>query len=329
MADETILIVEDNDLMRQGLKVALEVDGFQVIAAVNGLDALEKMRANTPDLILSDIAMPIMVGYTFLEAVRSQVEWVTIPFVFLTARGEREDIFEGKKLGAEDYLVKPVSRRDLVTTIRARLSRNNELQMAQLENAYQLSLIMLSNAIELRDEYTRGHVERVMDYSLALGNVMGLDKDQIKTMQFGSILHDIGKIHIREGILKKPGPLDSAEWDEIKRHPVIGAEMIKNIPFLSAAAPVVRYHHERWDGKGYPDALVGQDIPKTARIVAVADSLDALTTHRIYRRACNPDQAYAEIMAGSGTRYDPDVVTAFRSIWGQLLKRLNHSELLA
>ncbi len=322
MAGETILIAEDNDILRQGLQVLLQAEGYVVFTAVHGVDALEQMQSITPDLILSDISMPEMDGYTFFEQVRSRPEWVSIPFIFLTARRGREDIFAGKKLGAEDYLVKPITRNELTTTIRSRLTRSQQLLLAQLQQAYSSSLIMLANAIELRDQYTRGHVERVRDHSLIIAKQMGWTVAQLDHLQYGSILHDIGKIHIPESVLSKPGPLDEAEWAEMRKHPIIGVEMIKDIKYLAPAIPVIRHHHERWDGSGYPDGIAGEEIPIGARIVAIADSLDAMCTVRPYHAAHTPEEAFNEIVGGSGTLYAPDVVKAFQRVWDEIRSNL-------
>ncbi len=318
MAGESVLIVEDNDVLRQGLQALLEAEGFSVHTAVHGLDGLEKVKAYPPDLILADISMPEMDGYSFFEAVRARPEWVSIPFIFLTARRGREDVYAGKMLGAEDYLVKPVTRQELVTTIRSRLARNQQLLLAQLEQAYESSLIMLANAIEMRDQYTGSHVERVRDYAKAIAVQMGWNSTRLSHLSYGSILHDIGKIYILESILSKPGPLNEEEWAEMRRHPIIGAEMIKNIPYLAPAVPVVRSHHERWDGTGYPDGLAGENIPLEARIVAVADAIDAMTTSRYYRPRMTPDQAYEEVLRCSGAQFDPAVTLAFQYAWSEI-----------
>jgi putative two-component system response regulator len=318
MTNSTILIVEDHDILREGLHFLLETEGYQVMTADNGAKALASMESACPDLILSDISMPVMDGYAFYSKVRERPEWVTIPFIFLTARGERDDLFASKKLGVEDYLVKPVDRQELVTTIRSRLDRSHQLMLAQLHQAYEASLIMLANAIELRDQYTRGHVERVMHYTEMIANNMGLSPGQASPLRFGSILHDIGKIYIKETILCKAGPLSNQEWDEMKRHPIIGAELVKKIPYLVPALPIIRHHHERWDGKGYPDGLAGDEIPLGARIVSVADSFDAMTTVRVYQAAVSSRQALVEIQEGRLQRYDPNVVDAFTAAWKEL-----------
>ena len=324
MAGEIILIVEDNDVLRQGLQALLEAEGFSVQTAIHGLDGLEKVKAYPPDLILADISMPEMDGYAFFEAVRTRPEWVSIPFIFLTARRGREDVFEGKKLGAEDYLVKPVTRQELVTTIRSMLARSQQLLLAQLQQAYESSLILLANAVELRDQYTGGHVERVRDYAAAIASQMGWSSIRLDQLQYGSILHDIGKIHIMENVLTKPAPLNEEEWAEMRKHPIIGVEMVKNIPFLSPAIPVIRSHHERWDGKGYPDGLSGEAIPLSARIVAVADSLDAMTTSRSYRVPMTPDEAYQEILRNSASHFDPEVVAALIQAWEEIREKYMH-----
>jgi putative two-component system response regulator len=315
MPDVTILIVEDHDILREGLQILLEAEGYKVLSAANGLDALQHMETTSPDLILSDISMPEMDGFAFYEAVRHRSDWVTIPFIFLTARGERDDVFTSKKLGVEDYLVKPVDTKELVASVRSRLERNQQLMLAQLEQAYEASLIMLANAIELRDRYTRGHVERVTRYSMVIAQHMGWTTPLLKPLQFGAILHDIGKIYVREDILRKASKLNREEWDEMRQHTLVGAGLIRSIPYLTEAIPVIHHHHERWDGKGYPDGLAGEEIPQGARIVSVADSFDAMTTMRVYQPACSPQQAVNEIASGSGTRYDPTVVEAFLSVW--------------
>ena len=314
---ETLLIVEDNHTLREGLRDMLAFEGFNVLTAGNGEEALEQMSTISPDMIISDIAMPVMDGFTFFQNVRSRPDWLTIPFVFLTARGDREDVLTGKNLGAEDYLVKPLTRDELLSAVRARLARSHELRMAQLQQAYEASLTLLANAIDLRDPYTRGHIERVTDYSLILANQLGWHGRRLEHLRFGAILHDIGKIFIHEASLFTCQPLDENEWHEIRRHPVTGAEMIKDLHFLAAAVPIVRHHHERWDGQGYPDGLAGRTIPMPARIVAVADSFDAMTIDRPYRKARAPEAAYLEIMRLSGSQFDPDVVRAFQHAWDE------------
>jgi putative two-component system response regulator len=262
--------------------------------------------------------MPEMDGYTFYDAIRARPEWVAIPFIFLTALADRDTVFASKRLGVEDYLVKPVDRSDLVAAIRSRLERSQQLMLAELQQAYEASLIMLANAIELRDRYTRGHVERVMRMALLVAERLGLAGEQLRSLRFGAILHDIGKIYIRESILSKPGLLDNDEWQEMRQHPVIGADLVRSVPYLGGALPIIRSHHERWDGLGYPDGISGEEIPLGARIVAVVDCFDAMTTDRVYHAASSREEAILEIIDGRSARYDPDVVDAFLAVRDQL-----------
>jgi putative two-component system response regulator len=313
--DVTLLIVEDNDDLRNGLRDILTNEGFNVLTASNGIIAIDQMIDVIPDLIISDITMPEMDGYDFFDVVRSRPEGVTIPFIFLTARGDRDEIMKGKNLGAEDYLVKPISRSELLTAVQSKLTRFRQLQLAQLEQAYEASLTALANSIEVRDQYTRGHVERVTAYALAIAAQLGLQGKRLKQLRFGAILHDIGKIFINENILNKSGPLSEDEYAEILEHPLKSIDMVKDIPYLTPTIPVIRHHHEWWDGSGYPDGLAGDQIPLDARIVAVADCFDAMTTTRPYHQARPLRQAFDEIRRASGTQFDPDVVNAFKKLW--------------
>jgi putative two-component system response regulator len=312
---DTLLIVDDNEDLRIGLKDILTFEGFEVHLAVNGRHALELMHSLRPDLIISDIGMPEMDGYAFYDALRSQPDGITIPFIFLSARGEREDVSLGRSLGAEDYLVKPVTHDELVIAIHSRLQRFRQLQLAQLENAYHAALTALANGIEVRDRYTRGHVERVTAYSLAIAGQMGWNSMRLDALRYGAILHDIGKIFISEEILTKPGSLDPHERHLMTHHPGSGAEMIKHIPYLAVAIPVIHAHHERWDGAGYPEGLRGEAIPLEARIVAIADSFDAITTDRPYHRAASLEEGCAEIERCRGTIYDPSIVDLFNQAY--------------
>jgi putative nucleotidyltransferase with HDIG domain len=256
-----------------------------------------------------------MDGFAFFEAVHSRPDGVSVPFIFLSARGDREDVMRGKNLGAEDYLVKPLTRAELLSAIQARLTRFRQIQIAQLEQSYQSSLMVLANAIEGRDRYTFGHVERVTEYALLLASHLGWQGKRVEYLRYGAILHDVGKIFVDETILKKVQPLTDPEWAEIQEHPIRGAELLKDIHYLEPAIPIVRHHHERWNGKGYPSRLAGDDIPYEARIVTVADTFDAMTTTRSYHPACPLDRAYEEIQHGSGSIYDPSVVSAFQKSW--------------
>jgi putative two-component system response regulator len=311
----SLLVVEDDPAMLVALRDILEGAGYKVRTAANGEAALESFSSEEPSLILSDISMPVMDGIELFERVRKRPNGAAIPFIFLTARGTREDIFAGKSLGADDYITKPVTSQELLAAVQARLNRTDELMVAQLKAAYKASLLALANAIEARDHYTRDHVERVSAYAQAMADQLGWEQGRIAALEFGAILHDIGKIAVREAVLCKTGPLKRDEWQEMREHPIVGARMIEGIPYLATAIPVVMYHHERWDGSGYPDGLVGSAIPVEARLLAVVDTFDAMTSDRPYRQALPVSVAYETILAESGKLFDPEMVAAFQSCW--------------
>jgi putative two-component system response regulator len=311
----TLLVVEDDPAMLVALRDILEAAGYRVLTAHNGEIALGILDAETPALILSDISMPVLDGIGLFEAVRRRPGGAAIPFVFLTARGTREDIFAGKSLGADDYITKPVTSQELLSAVEARLQRTDELMLAQLREAYKASLRALANAIEARDQYTGDHVERVNAYSQALAEELAWDEDRKDALEFGAILHDIGKIAVREAILRKPGRLSPDEWTEMREHTEVGRRMIEGIPYLAPAIAAVLYHHERWDGSGYPSGLRGDDIPEVARLLSVADAFDAMTDHRPYHPPMPPDEAFTELREQAGRQFDPGMVEAFMRCW--------------
>ncbi len=321
MSGELILVVEDEPTLASGLKESLELMGYNVMTAANGQEGLRHLEQIRPDLIISDIGMPVMDGYQFFSAVRDQPQWTAIPFLFLTARSTRSDVLIGKGLGADDYITKPWSTDELLVAIGAKLKRAQQIAVAQMRQAYKESLSVLANAIEARDAYTRGHVERVSQYALAIGREIGLSNEQLDRLEFGAILHDIGKIAVSETILAKPASLTQPEVEEMRKHPLTGAHMLKDMSYVAIAIPAVRHHHERFDGRGYPDGLSGEDIPLEARIVSLADTLDAMTSQRPYKPARTFEAAAGEIDRESGRQFDPRIVAAFRRIWeaGQLL----------
>lgn len=311
----TLLVVEDDPAMLVALRDILEGAGYQVHTAANGEVALETLLQIEPSLILSDISMPIMNGIELFKRVRKQPRGTAIPFIFLTARGTSEDIIEGRELGVDDYITKPVTSQELLAAVQARLARTDELMVVQLETAYKASLMMLANAIEARDYYTRNHVERVSAYAIAMARALGWHDQRQRVLEFGAILHDIGKLSIRESILSKTGPLAKEEWGEMRQHPIVGARMLEGIPYLAPSIPIVLYHHERWDGSGYPEGLERQEIPLEARLLAVADTFDAMTSDRPYRKALPVNLAYETITSESDQLFDPDMVQVFVDCW--------------
>jgi putative two-component system response regulator len=311
MTGELILIVADNEALSQGLREWLQMVGYQVELAPNGKEGLRRLEARMPDIIISDISMPVMDGFEFFESVRTRPEWTTIPFLFLTARAEKKDVLIGKGLGADDYITKPWGPEELLTAVRVKLKRTQDIALAQLQLAYKDSLTVLANAIESRDAYTRGHVERVSAYAAVIAREMGWTEAQLADLELGAILHDIGKIAVPEHILGKPGKLTDEEFAEMRKHPETGAFMIRNIPYLAVAIPCIRHHHERYDGEGYPDKLAGEAIPLAARLLTVADMFDAMTSDRPYREGLPIDEGVAAITAEAGSHFDPHVVEAF------------------
>ncbi len=311
----SLLVVEDDMAMLIALRDILESAGYRVSTATNGKEALEKFRDVSPSLVLSDISMPIMDGIELFEAVRQLPVGKVVPFIFLTARGTRQDVLAGMSLGADDYITKPVTSQELISAVKARLTRANELLVAQLKIAYKSSLLALANAIEARDQYTHDHVLRTNAYAQALALELGWSESEREILEYGAILHDIGKLEVPVNILQKEEHLTPDEWVQMRRHPAVGGYMISGIDYLAQAVPIIHHHHERWDGNGYPDSLKGEKIPLGARLLAVADSFEALTTDRPYRKAIHPKDACEEIAVHSGTKYDPEMVAAFLRCW--------------
>ncbi len=309
--DHLLLIVEDDSPMLIALRDILSAAGYQVMTASNGEEALERLEQDRPALILSDIMMPIMDGIELLKSVRRKPYGTTLPFIFLTARGTSEDRSAGKMLGVDDYITKPVSSQELLAAVKSRLLRSGELAMIAQLMAVKDSLRVLANAIE----HKRGHVERVNAYAQLIASELGWDNERCNNLELSAILHDIGQIRLPDAIVLKPGSLNDEEWSMMRTHPEIGAHMIAEIPYLSPAVPIVRHHHERWDGKGYPDGLKEDGIPLEARILAIADTFDAMTSDRIYREARTPEIAYQEIISQESRQFDPELVEAFDHCW--------------
>jgi putative two-component system response regulator len=306
-----ILVVDDSPEIRRGVALTLELEHYLVHQAENGQAALKLLGQVTPDLILSDINMPVMNGIEFYQAVRQNPRWLLIPFIFLTANDRPEDIQAGRTLGVEDYLTKPIEGSDLVAIINARLLRAAEVQVAQIGRAYLDTVNVLANTIEGRDPYTHGHVGRVAAYARRIAEALQWPPEPLQTLEFGARLHDIGKITIPDHILNKRGPLTDEEWARMRQHPAAGAKMLREITLLQGVLPYILYHHEKWDGTGYPQRLREKDIPIEGRLLAVVDVYDALTTARPY----HPARPYAEVarflQVQSGKAFDPELSSLF------------------
>jgi putative two-component system response regulator len=306
-----ILVVEDNPEMRQSVANALKLERYQVDQAENGQAALALLQRITPDLILSDINMPRMGGVEFYRALRQNPRWLLIPFMFLTAGDSPDEIRLGRSLGVEDYLLKPIESADLVSAVNARLLRLAQVEVAQIGLAYLETVNVLANTIEGRDSYTHGHVARVAQYSRGLAEMLGWAPEHLRMLEFGALLHDIGKIVIPDNILNKPDALTPSEWESMKQHPAAGARILREISHLQATLPYVLFHHERWDGSGYPHALKGKDIPVEGRLLAIVDVFDALTTVRPYHPARTQYEVIQYLQKSAGRLFDPHLVPMF------------------
>ena len=296
----------------------LETDGFSVIAAHNGPKALELFAAHKPDLILSDVMMPDMDGFAVLKAVREHPDGLGVPFLFVSARTERTDLSRARDLGADDYIFKPFGVDELRRAVRAKLERRRFVELFDTRAAHIQTVTLLANAIEARDTYTRGHVERVQTYAVALAQALKWGLDALIILEFGALLHDVGKVGVPEHVLNKAGPLTQEEWDIMKQHPTIGAKMLEGVDHLQPALPYVLYHHERWDGSGYPHRLKGLRIPPEGRLLAIVDAYDAMTSPRPYRSVLSPAAALAEVRLGMGVQFDPEMGTVFLKLHAAL-----------
>ncbi|HNU75514.1 MAG TPA: response regulator [Deltaproteobacteria bacterium] len=312
-----ILVVDDSSTVRTLVEKGLKEVGFEVVKAENGRAALEILKNERPDLILSDIDMPEMNGEEFCKAVHSDPLLATIPFVVLSANNDRPIMRRMLQIGADSYLVKPFNIDQLVITVEKLLSDKLLLlykEKERLETEQRLILASITSlccALEARDAYTRGHSEAVASIATRIAAGMGMSREETDLVMLGGKLHDLGKIGVVDSVLLKPGKLSDEEFAIIKRHPVIGADILRPVPSLAKILPIVLYHHERIDGKGYPEGLKGDRIPLWARITAVGDTYHALTSDRPYRAGMDREKALQIIESASGTQLCPDCVEIF------------------
>jgi putative two-component system response regulator len=303
-----ILVVDDDPWIIDVLTRMLTHEGYSVTAARNGVEALEMVREAQPDLILLDVTMPQMDGFTVCRELKSNDQTALIPITMLTGLGDTDHHRRGIEAGADDFLTKPIDQLTLRARIRAQLYLKRLTD--QLENTESV-IFMLAQAVEAKDPYTEGHLQRIRHYAEQLAVACGLTADEVRAVRYGGILHDIGKIGVRDTILLKPGPLTPEEIVEMRRHPEIGAQIISQMRFARRIMPIILGHHERWDGSGYPQQLRGEDIPIGARIIAVVDAYDAMMTDRPYRPAIGRAEAFDQLRAGRNTQFDPDLVDVF------------------
>lgn len=317
--NERILVVEDNNELRSLIEMTLNLEGYQVSSSENGKEALLLCAQALPDLIISDIAMPEMDGFTFLKKIRSQEKGKGLPFLFLSAYSQKEDLRRASHLAVDDYIVKPFDARELLDAVRVRLDRRRSMQIFDTREAHFQTVLLMANVIETRDYCTRGHIDRVCDLALRLGEALGLGKSTLVILEFGAILHDIGKLVVPAKVLNKPGKLTPKEWQSIYQHPGEGAKMLREVEHLKSAIPYVLAHHEKWDGSGYPYGLKKENIPFEGRMMAIVDFYDALTNDRSYHKKCSSEEVLELIKEKSGIYFDPDLVQEFLAISGNLL----------
>ncbi len=346
---DRILVVDDEEPIREIVASMLGTAGYACKQAASGMEALAVLTSGEEfELMLSDLMMADLDGIGLLE--RTKEKYPDMPVVMVTAVHDISVALAAIRNGAYDYLLKPFEREQLLNTVSRALenrrlkvenrtyqtnleslvkARTDQLQaaMGNLERSYDITLETLGDALDLKDRETEGHSKRVTAFTIAIARAMGLPREQINTIARGAFLHDIGKIAIPDSILKKPGKLESDEMTIMKEHAYHGYQIVKKIPFLAEAAEIVYSHQEWFNGSGYPRALKGEEIPLGARIFSVADTLDAITTDRIYRPKQTLQAAREEIAKWAGRQFDPEVVKVFLEmpdkIWDDLRKEIH------
>jgi putative two-component system response regulator len=321
----TILVAEDDAATRALLRASLERADYHVRAFDNGVAALDEITRHPPDVALLDIGMPEMDGLAVTRALRREPLTALLPIILVTARGRLEDKVAGLDAGASDFITKPFEPAELLARVRSNLRLSQAL--TRLETTRDV-LIALASAVDAKDPLTEHHCGRVAEEALALANAAGLSEDQVEAIGYGAVLHDVGKIGIAEAVLGKPGLLTDLERHEMQRHPIIGSDIIAPLRLGRVVGPIIRSHHEHFDGGGYPDGLRGEAIPIGARIVTVVDAYDAMTHDRPYRPAMSHEEAVAELVRCSGTQFDPQLVEHYLLILSDPSRRPAGSNLL-
>jgi len=317
---EKILIVDDESGARAALEFLLRREGFQVRDAADGPTAIQECATFRPDLILLDIMMPGMNGFEVCRHIKATPETRLTPVVLVTGLTTTEDRIIGINAGADDFLSKPIDLNELLARTRSLLRLKQYTD--ELENA-EAVLFSLAHSIEARDPYTHGHCERLAEMSARMGERLGVPEEQIKALRRAGVVHDIGKVAVPDSILLKPGPLTSDETKVMQKHPVVGERICAPLKTFRLVLPIIRHHHEKHDGTGYPDKLQGEEIPLTARILQLSDVYDALTTDRPYKVAFTPEVAL-DLMGEEAERgwWDRELCEAFRE-----MIRLHHKDL--
>jgi putative two-component system response regulator len=309
---ETILVADDNESNRELLSAVLSVEGYQVFCATDGQQALEHVNRGLIDLALLDVVMPRPTGFEVCQAMKSKPETRLTPVILLTSLNSDADRIHGIMCGADDFLNKPVNKHELLARVHSLLRLKQFTD--ELDNA-ETVLLSLALSIEAKDPYTEGHCDRLSKYSVALGERLGLPEDLRVALRRGGLVHDIGKLAVPENILLKPGPLTPEERKIMEQHTLVGERICAPLRSFRHVLPIIRHHHEKRDGSGYPDGLKGEQIPLTARILQITDIYDALTTDRPYRKALPQERAFA-IMREETKRgwWDASILDEFEAV---------------
>src|SRR5512146_57881 len=283
-----ILVVDDNRDNTFLMRELLGTHGYEVVIALNAHEAENVMRSEPPDLVLLDVVMPGKSGYELCREWKSNEDTRLIPVIMITGLSDREDKIRGIEVGADDFLNKPIFPEELFARVRSLLRLKDYTD--ELDKA-EAVLCTLGRSVESRDPYTEGHCERLAQYASQLGEHLHLGEDEIVALKRGGFLHDLGKVAIPDAILKKHGTLTAEEWELMRQHPEIGENICRPLRSLRLVLPIIRHHHEHWNGSGYPDGLVGRQIPMLSRILQVGDVYDALRTERPYKPALTHELA--------------------------------------
>ncbi|MCC7430482.1 response regulator [bacterium] len=314
--DSKVLIVDDEQEAVDLMSTFLEQNGVVVFKAYNGESGLELVQKEKPDIVILDLQMPKMNGFEVSKAIKSKNETRLIPIIMLTGNSDFDARISGLESGVDDFMTKPYNFKELLFKVRNLV--NLKKYTDELENAESV-IFSLAMAVEARDDYTEGHCTRLAYYGELLGRHLNLPEEQVRAIIQGAYLHDIGKIGISDNILLKKGKLTDEEWEIMKKHPEIGENICKPLKSLRFALPVIRHHQERFNGSGYPDKLKGAEIPFNARLIAVVDFFDALSTHRPYRAALPADECIKIMIEETLQGYwDPFLINEFFKVLKQI-----------
>jgi putative two-component system response regulator len=308
----TILVADDQAANRELLEELLTAQGCKVITVPDGAAVVEELTHTQVDLVLLDVMMPHLNGFEVCEKIKNNPDTYLIPVIMITALSDKQDRLEGIKVGADDFLSRPVDRTELLARVGSLLKlkqRTDELERAESV------LFSLARSIEGKDPYTHGHCERLAEYSARLGEHLQLPEEQLIALRRAGVVHDVGKIAVPDAILLKPGRLTAEEWTLIKEHPVVGERICAPLKSFRLVLPIIRHHHEKLDGSGYPDGLRGDAIPVTARVLQIVDVYDALTTDRPYKKAFSITDALQTIKEEVAKGWwDPQIFEQFEQL---------------